>query len=1213
MKFLDQSKLLRLLMVFSLSFLTLTGVYAAPAAPDVRQTFLQADGSEVTLRLWGDEYVHGWESTDGYTVLHNSATGMWEYAVKDSDGRLVSSGLGMGSGPAPASSHLRPSTAVQNDLRSAAGASALGMPTSNVPPPFGTGNTKVLFIMVEFSDEACSYTGTEMQDNLFGGLATGPGDLDDYFREVSYGKLNMVGTVAGGIGGCYTLPETKDYYDAEGMDRDEELVKDAVDEADGDVDFSQFDNDGDGKVDVIGIIYAGGGAHDGCDADADGDLWPHSSGLGADYATSDGVDVNRFIIQSEITYGVSDSNCDEMQTIGLFAHEFGHSLGLPDLYDTDDSSPGVSRWSAMASQYISTVNLSDTPPHYDAWSKSFEGWTTPADMTGVSGEVVLGQVSDTDDVIRLLANPDGVEVGGSGEYFLLENRQNSGFDQGLPGCGILIWHIDEAKSNNQQEGHDAVNHRLVDLEQADGLAELNIDGKSADAGDPFPGSTNNQLWDEGSNPHSLLYSGLPADTTVRAANFSECQAAMTFNIGDPRADVSISKTDSPDPVVAGEYLTYHFLVRNFGPGVATGVTVTDVLPEGVAYQTDTDSCVEAPAGTLTCSLGDIPVDDSRQFEVLVRVDSDLAVLNDGPTSLFNEASVEAEQPDDDLSNNSDMASTLVLESADLVVTKQCKPDTSAVPAGGNGTCFIYIDNTGPSAARSVVLTDSIDSDGVFDLVSASVSSNGTNANLDNLGVCSPASQNNIDQHIDVTCSGFDLDAGDRATITVVVSADESGDINDIATASSETPDPDIGNNQASGALSFAASADLSLSKSDSPDPVIAGTELVYTMTVTNYGPSSANGVVVRDWLPAGVSVVSIVPAASCNAGEPGDVLSPTVCDFGNLASLGEVEMTVTVLVLPDTTGLLHNDASVVSNTADPDTSNNNVTETTTVEAQSDLVITKLDIPDPVLAGAELEYTVSVVNNGPSTATMVDIIDELPAGVSFIGAQVTEGAANCSEAGNTLTCNGGDLDPGEMLTVVVDVLVDASVPDGTTLTNTASVLEEGVEADAIFIDTLVNAQADLWVDKTGNFPTGNPSGTILYYITVHNSAGCSVDDPQVCGDGGPSDAQNIEVIDTLPSTPKKLVVQFVSEQCLYSKGSHSVTCAEPVLAAGDKVTFEIQVTAKGSLGEITNVVDLTSTTTDPNDGNNHDVLLMTVQGGTGDSGGPGGGRGKGPKK
>ena len=98
-----------------------------------------------------------------------------------------------------------------------------------------------------------------------------------------------------------------------------------------------------------------------------------------------------------------------------------------------------------------------------------------------------------------------------------------------------------------------------------------------------------------------------------------------------------------------------------------------------------------------------------------------------------------------------------------------------------------------------------------------------------------------------------------------------------------------------------------------------------------------------------------------------------------------------------------------------------------------------------------------------------------------------------------------------------------------------------------------------------------------------------------------------------STAKKLPVEFVSEQCSYSEGSHTVTCTEPVLAAGDNVTFAIQVRAKGSLGELFNTATVSSTTTDPNGGNNSDTLLMTVKGGTGDSGGPGGGRGRGNGK
>ena len=107
--------------------------------------------------------------------------------------------------------------------------------------------------------------------------------------------------------------------------------------------------------------------------------------------------------------------------------------------------------------------------------------------------------------------------------------------------------------------------------------------------------------------------------------------------------------------------------------------------------------------------------------------------------------------------------------------------------------------------------------------------------------------------------------------------------------------------------------------------------------------------------------------------------------------------------------------------------------------------------------------------------------------------------------DVVTCTLGDLDPGEMFTVVITVFVDPSVPHGTTITNHAEVFENGVSEVDVTEDTTVNAEADIWIDKTGNFPTGNPSGTILYFLTVHNAPGCSEDDPQVCGDGGPSDA------------------------------------------------------------------------------------------------------------
>jgi len=172
-----------------------------------------------------------------------------------------------------------------------------------------------------------------------------------------------------------------------------------------------------------------------------------------------------------------------------------------------------------------------------------------------------------------------------------------------------------------------------------------------------------------------------------------------------------------------------------------------------------------------------------------------------------------------------------------------------------------------------------------------------------------------------------------------------------------------------------------------------------------------------------------------------------------------------------------------------------------------------------------------------------------------------------------------------------------VPDGTTIINLAEVLEDGAFETSTTEDTLVVAVADLWIDKTGIFLTDNPSKTIRYTLTVHNDPGCSGDDPQVCGSGGPSDAQNVVVTDTLPSTAKKLVVTFVSEDCVYTMSSHTVTCTMGTpLEAGDSVFFEIEARPRGSLRAINNTASVSSSTTDPDSGNNSDHMFMIISGG-----------------
>jgi uncharacterized repeat protein (TIGR01451 family) len=535
--------------------------------------------------------------------------------------------------------------------------------------------------------------------------------------------------------------------------------------------------------------------------------------------------------------------------------------------------------------------------------------------------------------------------------------------------------------------------------------------------------------------------------------------------------------------------------------------------------------------------------------------------------------------------------------ADLRIAKECKPD-QPLAAGATATCTITVENLGPTAALAVTVADRHVSNGSFDFGTVATSK----------GTCSttPNPQNGSG---DVDCELGRLVAGETVTITVPLSADEPQDINDRATVSSDTPDPNLSNNEAQDGVSVYGVADLAISKSDSPDPVTAGSQLTYELSVENNGPSTAVNVLVEDRLPAGVSVdsVSATGGGSCNTGVPGDATNLTTCAFDSMASGDSETMTIVVTVNADTTGLLQNDASVDSETFDPDNSNNLATETTTVEVDADLSVTKSDSPDPVPAGGNLSYTVTVANAGPSTATDVELTDTLPAETTFVSASIPASPASCVHSGGTVTCALGDLAPGDDVTVFIDVTVDPSVPDGTTITNTASVSSASPDSDlsnnSVSEDTLVEASADLWIDKTGNKLTGNSSGTVEYRITVHNNEGCSMDDPEVCGTGGPSDAVDVVVVDPLPLDSKKFRVEYVSESCVYDDTAHTVTCTTPLLIAGDEVVHIIQADVKGKAEVVSNTATVSSATADPDAGNNTDTFLISIKGGKGNGGGP----------
>jgi hypothetical protein len=157
------------------------------------------------------------------------------------------------------------------------------------------------------------------------------------------------------------------------------------------------------------------------------------------------------------------------------------------------------------------------------------------------------------------------------------------------------------------------------------------------------------------------------------------------------------------------------------------------------------------------------------------------------------------------------------------------------------------------------------------------------------------------------------------------------------------------------------------------------------------------------------------------------------------------------------------------------------------------------------------------------------------------------------------------------------------------------------------DTDVVTSAELWLDKQGELRSGNPAPMIVYTIVVHNDEGCETDAQSTttpnCGDGGPSDAQDIVVTDQLPLTAKKLVVQFVSPQCTYTKATHSLTCTVPTLPAGQSVSFVVEAQISGSVGLVTNTATIASSATpDPVAANNTNTVTLVHKGGTGKKGG-----------
>lgn len=373
---------------------------AVPAYPGkIRMT--QPDGSVITIRLHGDEWFHYATDESGQVV------------ARDADGFYR---------PAPMPTAAEREEAVQ--MRKAAQQMRQSMAKAS---SLSIGTHRIPVVLVNFSDKEFV---TEDPNTAFSNMLNqegysangGTGSVHDYYYENSHGAYDPVFEVFGPV----TLSNTSAYF----TDRASAALKEACNLLNSEIDFSQYDSDSDGSVDMVLMYYAGYNQAEGGGEDT---IWPHQ-GYGSGYF--DGKSISRYFCTSELRGYMGKRMCG----IGTTSHEFGHSLGLPDFYDTDYEKNGQAgalyTYSIMCSG--SYNNNGCTPPYLNSEELRILGWMGEQTPITEKGPLTIEPVQNFV-AYRTDASKDG-------EYFVYECRKQAGWDRYIASGGLLVYHVDKSQN-----------------------------------------------------------------------------------------------------------------------------------------------------------------------------------------------------------------------------------------------------------------------------------------------------------------------------------------------------------------------------------------------------------------------------------------------------------------------------------------------------------------------------------------------------------------------------------------------------------------------------------------------------------------------------------------------------------------------------------------------------------------------------------------------
>lgn len=592
-------------------------VTAAMAVPAKRITFTatQPDGTTVTLTRAGDEFNRYFLTEDNQVVVGNESKGYYFATVDEQSGRMVASKV--------EAADVRSRDAGQTAFVAALNREALGdamklnLSKSRIAPKASsrtiapkskaslpaqsgvglfpgasfprTGSPKGLVILVEYTDvkfntsyNAADYFKRMVSEKGFSEYG-GTGSALDYFTEMSMGKFTPDFDVYGPV----TLPQNQAYYGAndEYYDQDmraEYMVVDGCKLLDNVINFKDYDTDGDGYVDNVFVFYAGQGEASYGDENT---VWPHQWELesGRISLTLDGVKISRYACSNEWESTRPDG-------VGTFVHEFSHVMGLPDLYHTESSSAYYTpcNWSVL--DYGPYNNDGRTPPAYSIFERNAMGWIDPVVLDKTPQSVKLEHIETSNEGCL-------IPTGSNDEFFLLENRQQSGWDTYIPGHGMLIWHIDYNTSVwNNNSVNNTESHQYVDIEEANN----NPNGSNAAAlqGWAFPGTNGRYTsFTDDTKPNMVTWSNKRLETPI--TNITEKDGIILFDVCGGAGAIVPPVVNTPDPDNIGT----NYFIASWNPVEGAVDYLLTVMESEGDSTPSTDSCGFGSNGSFKLPSG----------------------------------------------------------------------------------------------------------------------------------------------------------------------------------------------------------------------------------------------------------------------------------------------------------------------------------------------------------------------------------------------------------------------------------------------------------------------------------------------------------------------------------------------------------------------------------------------------------------------------------